>query len=108
MQHVAVVTGGNRGLGLETVRQLARRGLHVVLTSRVLASGAAATAELRAEGLPVEARPLDVANPASIAALARGLAADGLAVQALVNNAAVSLDGFGPEVVERTLAANYF
>lgn len=31
---VAVVTGGNRGLGLETCRQLGRRGMHVVLTAR--------------------------------------------------------------------------
>ena len=38
---VAVVTGGNRGIGLETCRQLAERGLHVVLGSRDEAAGRA-------------------------------------------------------------------
>jgi (+)-neomenthol dehydrogenase len=43
---VAIVTGGNRGLGLETCRQLAGLGMQVVLASRNLAHGEAA-AELR-------------------------------------------------------------
>lgn len=48
---VAVVTGGNRGMGLETCRQLARLGAAVVLTSRDPIAGEAAAKGLRDEGL---------------------------------------------------------
>ncbi len=48
---IALVTGGNRGLGLETCRQLARRGHQVILTSRNEAKGRAATQELEREGV---------------------------------------------------------
>ncbi len=63
---VAIVTGGNRGLGLETCRQLARLGLQVVLTSRDLAQGETAAAALREAGLAVVARHLDVTDPLSV------------------------------------------
>ncbi len=43
---VAVVTGANRGIGLEVVRQLARRGMRVVLGSRDLEKGEAAAVNL--------------------------------------------------------------
>ncbi len=50
MKKIAVVTGANRGLGLETARQLASRGYEVVLTSRNKAKGEAAAAALSTEG----------------------------------------------------------
>ena len=50
---VAVVTGANRGLGFETCRQLAQRGIKVVLTSRSSEKGQAAVMQLRQEGLDV-------------------------------------------------------
>jgi NAD(P)-dependent dehydrogenase (short-subunit alcohol dehydrogenase family) len=77
----AVVTGGNRGIGLELCRQLAGDGFRVILGSRDLAKGERAAAEL---GAGVEARQLDVDDPASVDAFAAGL--DSLDV--LVNNAA--------------------
>jgi NAD(P)-dependent dehydrogenase (short-subunit alcohol dehydrogenase family) len=49
-----------------------------------------------------------VASATSIAALAERLRGERTTVNALVNNAGVSFDGFGPEVAERTLATNYF
>ena len=70
---VAVITGGNRGLGLETGRQLAQRGLTVVLTSRDPTQGQRAADRLRAQGLTVVSRPLEVTEPASVAALAETL-----------------------------------
>ena len=70
---VAVVTGGNRGLGLETGRQLAQRGLTVVLTSRNPAQGQRAADRLRAQGLTVVSYPLEVTASASVAALAEAL-----------------------------------
>jgi NAD(P)-dependent dehydrogenase (short-subunit alcohol dehydrogenase family) len=77
----AVVTGANRGIGLEVARQLAGDGFRVIAGSRDLDSGERAVREL---GAGAEARQLDVSDPDSVAAFAAGL--DGLDV--LVNNAA--------------------
>jgi NAD(P)-dependent dehydrogenase (short-subunit alcohol dehydrogenase family) len=104
----ALVTGANRGLGLETCRQLARRGYVVILTSRDAASGQAAVTDLADEGLNVDYRKLNVTSADDIAALAASLAAEGRTLDVLVNNAAVSLNGFDAEVVRQTLAVNFF
>ncbi len=56
---LAIVTGGNRGLGLETARALARRGMRVLLTSRKQDEGRAAAAALASEGLDAAAWPLE-------------------------------------------------
>lgn len=103
-----LVTGGNRGLGLEVCRQLARARARVLLTARDGASSQRAAAELRAEGLEVVAAQLDVGSRASIDALAQQLEADGVRLQALVNNAGVMLHGSGAEVATETLAVNFF
>ena len=66
---VAVVTGANRGLGLETCRQLAQRGIQVILTSRSPDQGRAAVEGLAREGLQVHFQVLDVTDPAAVAAL---------------------------------------
>jgi NAD(P)-dependent dehydrogenase (short-subunit alcohol dehydrogenase family) len=87
-RRVAVVTGGNRGIGLELVRQLAEEGLAAILGSRDLAKGEAAAEPLRARGLAVEARQLDVADAESVAAFAAGLER----LDVLVNNAAIHYD----------------
>lgn len=63
---IAVVTGANRGIGLEIVRQLAQKGLKVILTSRNEEKGVAASRALKDKGLSVEFHQLDVADPASI------------------------------------------
>ncbi len=99
----ALVTGGNRGLGLEVSRQLVREGFDVILTARDAAQGKAA-----AEPIGAEFRALDVTDAASIAALASALAGDGSTIDVLVNNAAVALDGFNAEVAEKTIAANFY
>jgi NAD(P)-dependent dehydrogenase (short-subunit alcohol dehydrogenase family) len=85
---VAVVTGANRGIGLELVRQLAADGFSAILGSRDLARGEAAATPLRSDDLDVEARQLDVADEASVSGFAAGL--DRLDV--LVNNAAIHYD----------------
>ncbi|MDH4038594.1 MAG: SDR family NAD(P)-dependent oxidoreductase [Candidatus Krumholzibacteria bacterium] len=105
---IALITGGNRGLGLETARQLAQRGLRIIVTSRREAEGYAAAQELIAEGLTCEFRPLDVASDASVGTLRASLEADRLTIDILVNNAGVALRGFNADVVRRTLAVNYF
>ena len=65
-QRIAVVTGGNRGIGLEVCRQLAKLGIRVILGSRDGAKGIAAAKELNATGLPVESHQLDVSSAKSI------------------------------------------
>jgi NAD(P)-dependent dehydrogenase (short-subunit alcohol dehydrogenase family) len=86
----ALVTGANRGIGKETARQLARRGYFVWLGARSEAEGRAAETEMRGEGLDVGWLSLDVADAASVAAAAARVAAETPALDALVNNAAIS------------------
>ncbi|PTL76394.1 SDR family oxidoreductase [Vitiosangium sp. GDMCC 1.1324] len=104
----ALVTGGNRGIGLEVCRQLGRLGMRVLLTARDIAAGAEATAALRSEGLDVTFEPLDVASQESIDQLTDRLERQGIRLAALVNNAGITLNGFDADVAERTLAVNFF
>src|SRR5512140_796148 len=96
---VAVVTGGNRGIGLEICRQLAQRGIHVVLTSRDAAKGMAAFKKLRDAGLPVTFHLLDVTNARDITALAAFITAEFGHVDILINNAAVMIDPHGSRLL---------
>ena len=89
MARTALVTGGNRGIGFEVCRRLAGAGLAVLLGSRDAGRGDEASARLREEGLDVRAERIDVGDAASVAGCADRLAAAGIAVDVLVNNAAV-------------------
>jgi NAD(P)-dependent dehydrogenase (short-subunit alcohol dehydrogenase family) len=90
MSTISLVTGGNRGIGREVCRQLAERGHTVLLTAR---SGAAAAAAARAAESPgTEPLPLDVTDPASIAAAARQVDEWYGKLDVLVNNAAITYD----------------
>ncbi len=88
---VTIVTGGNGGLGLETAREMARKGAQVVIAARNLDKAATAAADIKAE-LPnasVGVRPLDLASKASIKEFADGIIADLTVVDVLFNNAGV-------------------
>ena len=86
---VAVVTGGNRGLGLEIARQLAAQGIKVVLTARDEAKAKAAAEELRSEGLEVAAQALDVTKSDDSSRLAKFLSEKFGRLDILINNAGV-------------------
>src|SRR3954462_9998711 len=102
---IAVVTGANRGLGLETAHTLARGGYRVWLTGRDLNSSEQAAAALRAETLDVQAARLDIADPASIRDFARQMETEP-PIAALVNNAGASLKGFDAKIAASTLDNN--
>ena len=89
---VALITGANKGLGLEIARQLAQQGIRVVLGSRDLAKGQTAAAQLTAAGLDAAAVQLDVTNPADIAALPAFFHNHYAGLDILINNAGISLD----------------
>jgi NAD(P)-dependent dehydrogenase (short-subunit alcohol dehydrogenase family) len=80
---IAVITGANRGIGLEVARQLAARGDTAVLTARDPAKAQAA-----AERVGARAAQLDVTDPDSVARFAESVGE----VDALVNNAAINYD----------------
>jgi NAD(P)-dependent dehydrogenase (short-subunit alcohol dehydrogenase family) len=86
---VALVSGGNRGIGLEIVRQLAGRGITVILGSRDEEQGRAA-----AEGLPgaVVVKQLDVADEKSVDRLGASIEEEFGRLDILVNNAGISND----------------
>lgn len=92
-RRVAVVTGGNRGIGFDICRQLGRRGFRVLLTARQPLRGRAAARVLRAEGLAVEFHTLDVTKAAAIKRLARHLARKVGRLDVVVNNAGIYLEG---------------
>ncbi len=88
---IAVVTGANGGLGLETARELARKGALVVMGARNQEKGDRALAEIEAEipGARLELRSLDLASLASVKAFAERVIGEHPAVDLLVNNAGV-------------------
>ena len=86
---VALVSGGNRGIGLEIVRQLAEMGLTVVLGSRDREQGRAAAAGLSGS---VVVRQLDVADPESVDRLSRSVEEEFGRLDVLVNNAGITND----------------
>ena len=93
---LALVTGAYRGIGFEIVRQLSHAGVRPILTARDAAKGKAAAAALQSlDGLEVATAVLDVTNEASARAAIADIETRFGAIDILVNNAAVLLDGPG-------------
>jgi NAD(P)-dependent dehydrogenase (short-subunit alcohol dehydrogenase family) len=113
-QKVAVVTGGNRGLGLEVVRRLAERGMRVVLACRAVEHGHAAIERLGDLADRVAVRQLDVSDEASVNWLVAWLDRRLGRCDVLVNNASVLYDDdvaaadVDLGLVGRTLDTNLF
>ena len=99
-EKIALVTGGNRGIGLEVCRQLAQRGLTVVLGSRDLAKGVAAARDLISAGGRVASRQLDVANVQSIRECMTWVRRDLGRLDVLVNNAGIMVDEGDADPIE--------
>ena len=111
-QPVAVVTGANRGIGREVAGQLAGRGFLVVLGSRDSERGKQAASQLDPSGLRVIAYQLDVADQASIQAMARWVTEQLGRTDVVINNAAIHYDTWQRacsadlDIVEEALQTN--
>ena len=92
MQKIAIVTGGNRGIGFEICRQLARMGIKVILTARDESKGKDAVRKLQYEGLDVVFYSLDVTDEQSIKRLAGWVERTFNRIDILINNAAINID----------------
>jgi NAD(P)-dependent dehydrogenase (short-subunit alcohol dehydrogenase family) len=112
---IALVTGGNRGLGYETCRQLAELGLKVLLGARDLSKGKSAANQLNEkEGLDVMFYQLDVSDQNSISNVIKEVDKEFGRLDVLVNNAAILYDTWQNavnadlEVVNDALRTNLF
>lgn len=92
---VALISGANRGIGLEIARQLARKGVVVVLGARDLDQGRAAAETIAAEGYPAQCVTLDITDGQSVMAAVDDVALRHGRIDILINNGAILIDGPG-------------
>jgi NAD(P)-dependent dehydrogenase (short-subunit alcohol dehydrogenase family) len=111
---LALITGANKGIGLEIARQLGRAGIRVLVGARDAGRGTAAVSALRGEGIDAGFVQLDVTDAASIDAAAAALADRYGRLDILVNNAGISDAGDGPpsrasvDAARRVFDTNFF
>jgi len=92
----ALVTGGNKGLGLETVKQLAQKGIYVFLGARNVARGEDAIASLKSEGIEnVSLLQVDMEDTATFKKAYEAIEKEAGQLDILVNNAGVQLENNG-------------
>ena len=92
MTKVALITGANRGIGLETARQLGRLGITVLVGARELAKAEGASAELRGERIDARAVKLNMLARADYAAAVAMIEKEFGRLDILINNAGIMLD----------------
>lgn len=110
---IALVTGANKGIGREISRQLAAKGVLVLMGARDRERGEKAVAELRAQSLPVEYIPIDVTSPSSVDHAAAEVERRHGQLDILVNNAGIALDWVPAseltvDVLQKTFETNVF
>jgi NAD(P)-dependent dehydrogenase (short-subunit alcohol dehydrogenase family) len=113
---VALITGANKGLGLEMARQLGKAGVTVVLGARDAEKGEAAAEKLRGEGLDAQFLKLDVTNNEDRASAVKFLDRKFGHLDILINNAGIAGESLGtgkvstttPNVIHRVFETNFF
>lgn len=92
---IALITGANKGIGLEVARQLGKQGLHVLIGARDEHRGKAAAEQLTSEGMLATYIPLDVTDRTSVKQAAVQIAKEFGKLDVLVNNAGISGGNIG-------------
>jgi NAD(P)-dependent dehydrogenase (short-subunit alcohol dehydrogenase family) len=110
---IALVTGANKGIGREISRQLAARGVLVLMGARDRERGEKAVADLRAQGLAVEFIQVDVTSQPSVDHSAAEVERRHGRLDILVNNAGIALDWVPPselavDALQKTFETNVF
>ncbi len=111
---IALVTGANKGIGLEISRQIGKTGTRILLGARDAARGEAAAASLRDEGIEASFIPIDLSEPATATAAASAIEAAHGRLDVLVNNAGIADRADGPpgsgsiEAMRRIFEVNFF
>jgi len=111
---IALITGANKGIGLEIAKQLGAKGMTVLVGSRDAANGGDAVRSLHDLGIQAEAIALDVTDATTIAAAARTIRADYGKLDILVNNAGITGGATPPpsevtvEMMRRVYETNVF
>jgi NAD(P)-dependent dehydrogenase (short-subunit alcohol dehydrogenase family) len=110
---VALVTGANKGIGLEIVRQLAASGATALIGARDCGRGEKAANALAADGLDARFIQIDVTEQSTIDAGASRIERDFGRLDILVNNAGIGIDNAPPsqldmDVLRRTYETNFF
>jgi len=113
---IALISGANRGIGLETARQLGQLGITVVIGTRDLAKGQAAAEALKQEGIDAHTIQFDVLKPADIQAAVSKIEREYGVLDILINNAAILTEVLGTNTaltvsdqdLRRTFDSNFF
>jgi NAD(P)-dependent dehydrogenase (short-subunit alcohol dehydrogenase family) len=111
---IALVTGANKGIGLEIAGTLARQGMRALLGARNTELGGAAAAHLKEQGLDVQFLELDLGRPDTLQDAAAWIEKHAGKLDVLVNNAGITVAGDGPptkadiDAVRRVFETNFF
>jgi NAD(P)-dependent dehydrogenase (short-subunit alcohol dehydrogenase family) len=113
---VALITGANKGIGLETAKQLGKLGVTILVGSRDLKRGEEAAEVLRGIGVDARAIKLDVVSKEDRSAAAKHIEKEFGRLDILINNAAVMLDPrtgnatskTSPKLLHDTFETNFF
>ncbi|MBX2988767.1 MAG: SDR family oxidoreductase [Bdellovibrionaceae bacterium] len=110
---IAFITGANRGIGFETARELAEKGVHVVLGARKEAEGKAAVQKLRDRQLEADFLVFDVTQPGDIGKAVAFFQEKFGRLDILVNNAGIMVDkgatsAITPQMLRQTFDVNFF
>jgi len=116
MKTIALVTGANKGIGLEICRQLAQKGFQVLLGSRDQARGQEAAASLARDGAEVEPMVIDLAAPATFEKARKLIEERFGRLDVLINNAGIgepedfqrTAENVSIETLRRTFETNFF
>jgi NAD(P)-dependent dehydrogenase (short-subunit alcohol dehydrogenase family) len=105
---VALITGANKGLGLETARQLGKQGITVLIGARDADRGQKAVQELQQENIDAKYIHLDMEKPDTFKEVYKSIESEYGKLDILVNNAGISAENAGWGVNTVTFDTNFF